>query len=391
MSPETNKDEDYGGDEYGEESSAITEIVEEKVINIESEDEMYLNDENRDQHIDEYLKMDDKDEYVNKDEYQNVEGINSEDDRMKYEEEQEGIHPSPEQILAQDEIPEGTPLPENEEDEELEHAGLQTNFIEGESKHILHYSKEGFEPEIAEIDVQIENGLLGEYIDANYGNSPIQENDAEEYSTPQDGLLYADHLLDERTHLFQIANEVKKKDQSRKFVLWETNEMRNLWDDKLYTNTKHAISQKKLEHHWNNDIERKVNSQQAKAQAYDYSNIEEQNLPVHKSKQFYDFQDSKVPLLSDHAKALARRKGTMVETGNSFQNVPKKDHQLNNIFLQSELQGQLNAKNKNLNRQKPPHSHQSLSKKHDFKNDYASKHLLLGYIFRNLSFKYSFL
>lgn len=208
--------------------------------------------------------MDNKDEYLNKDEY-NIEVPGSEEglNAAEYindviQNEEIGEDAGGEKDDIQDHYIDGqnvygTQDVEREEpaaqylENELQNAGLQTNFIEEESKHILHFIKEGYEPEMAEIEVEMEDNILGQYIQnhQDYGNSPIQENEDEQYSTPQDGYIYNDeNLLNDRSHLFQIANEVKKKDQSRKFVLWETNEMRNKWDDKIYSNKKHAISQK---------------------------------------------------------------------------------------------------------------------------------------------------
>lgn len=351
------------------ESSVITEIVEEKVVEYESSASIINENEQRNQQINEYLEMD-KNEFLNKDEYRDVDGMNSEDDRMKYEEEHEGVHPNED---LEDEYKDKE---EGEDDfggEEIMHAGLQTNFVEEESKHILHFLKEGYEPEFAIIDVEIDDEDLDGNQPREYGNSPIQENEDEQYSTPQDGLLYQDQQFNDKMHLFQIANEVKKKDQGRKFVLWETNEMRNQWDEKIYNTKKHQISRKKLEHHWNNDIERKRDSPKAKAQAFDYSNVEQQNLPITKSKRFYDYIESKVPLLSDHEKAKERKRGRIIETGSSFQNVPRKDHFINNIFLQSSLQEQL-QNGKNVNTDKAPFSHHKLNEKIDPKNQmYAGR------------------
>lgn len=346
----------------------------------------------------------DKDEYLNKEEYNNVEGITSEDDRMKYEEEQEGIHPSPQQLAEEEDNPndleahhgehedeqdanqyndENSPEDQlksdeqlNDEEDEVYNAGIQTHFNETTNKHTVLFIREGYEPEYAEISVDIEDNILGDYDgQENDVRSPIQENDAEQYSTPQDGVLYQDNLYDDRTHLFQIANEVKKKDQSRKFVLWETNELRNHWDDKLYSTKKQVISQRKLEHHWNNNIARDNNI------PFDYSNVEEQNLPIKKSQPFYDFLESKVPMLSDHDKAIARKQNKMFETGDALQSVPKKDHHLNNIFLQSHLQNSLQSSNKNLNRDHAPYSHQSLNAKEKVKSnkfDYSGGRPLFG-------------
>lgn len=64
-----------------------------------------------------------------------------------------------------------------------------------------------------------------------YENSPIEEekqessaekNRDEDDDTPQDKTDYKE--------LLQISQEVKKKDQSRKLVLWEKEQMRGQWE-----------------------------------------------------------------------------------------------------------------------------------------------------------------
>jgi hypothetical protein len=128
-----------------------------------------------------------------------------------------------------------------------------------------------------------------------------------------------------------------------------------------------------LEHHWNNDVSRTRNSPRTKAKAFDYSNIEEQNLRVVKSKPWNDFNESKVPLLSDHDVAKKRRVSNRVEPGNAFQKIPRKDHKLSNVFYQSELQAQLHQ-NKFVKPVKAPNTHQSLKNKTDPKKEiYAGR------------------
>lgn len=260
-------------------------MVEEKIVNIESENENEIKEEvlgsteERNKQIDKYLSMNNE-EYINKEEY-NIEGnsaenpeskhlVNSDELRAKENElqqkikyigspnlssEKESLHEGErvvedgnnggmkyrsqednegfyerkgEEAAKENEEGEG----EEREDEEIKHAGLQTIFIEEKSQHILNYVVEGYQPEEAIID--IDPGNIETQHQQEYGNSPIQENDAEEYST--NNINYPD--LEDRTRLYQLANEIKKKDQGRKFVLWETNELRNNWDEKLYSNMK---------------------------------------------------------------------------------------------------------------------------------------------------------
>lgn len=310
-------------DEYGEgESSVITEIVEEVVVNIESESEAnreYNDVEERNKHIDEYLDMD-REEYVNKEEYQDVEGMNSYDENQHENSGDNEYRDAQHLINQQQENEKGMfegegEMDDEEADGEIRHAGLQTEFIEEESKHVMMYVLEGYEPEHAVVSVDDES-IDDEIRD--YANSPIQENEDEQYSTPQDQAYIEE--LDERIRLFQLADEVKKKDQGRKFVLWELNQLRNEWQDKEYHNKSKAISQKKLEHHWNNDIARVRNSPRSKANAFDYSNIEEQNLPVHKPKRWMEGVESRIPVLADHKNAMKRKVGRKVDIGEPLQN-----------------------------------------------------------------------
>lgn len=70
-----------------------------------------------------------------------------------------------------------------------------------------------------------------------YENSPIeeekQESSAEKVENPND--------IQDKTNyqeLFEISREVKKKDQSRKPVLWETQEARGKWEIQAASDSK---------------------------------------------------------------------------------------------------------------------------------------------------------
>jgi len=375
-----------------QESSVITEVVEEKIIEIESDavinDQAFTDTKDRNQQIDEYLSMD-KEEYVNKDEYSIEKNTDEKEDfGVKEEHLQDGIYVEEEKLSRKNEknyegehyienqedyqeVEENSPenREESEEKEEVKHAGLQTIFIDEKFQHILNYVVEGYEPEQAIIDVDPEE-IEGQH--QNFGASPIQENEDEQYST--NNFNYPD--LEDRNRLYQLANEVKKRDQGRKFVLWETNEIRNNWEEKVYTGMKKSVSLAKLEHHWNNDIERKVNSPKSKASAFDYSNIEEQNLPVVKPNRWYDGIESRVPLLSDHNASKKRMKSKRIEPGNSLKKVPRKNHALSNVFNQSDLQAQLET---NKEQNKAPLTHKSLNKRgNQEKNLYAGRPIFGG-------------
>lgn len=370
----------------------IEEIVEEKIVNIDSDFEHQKSEsqemEQRNRQIDEYLEMN-KEEYLNKDEY-NIDGSepenleshgyenfrqteayidqdqdsNQEPEPEPENEEHEGhvdhdrvyerdtFQQNPEEgaqvdppdlspdILPQEEMyqqqypeAEGEGYHEAEGEgselvEEVKHAGLQTVFVDEKAQHLLYYVVEGFEPEQAVVDIDPEE-LEQDY--GQYAHSPIQENEDEMYSSQnRDQLDYND-----RARLFQLANQVKMKDQGKRFVLWEKSEMRNWWDEKEYSTMTKSKSMAKLEHHWNNDILRKLNSPKTKARNYDFSNIEEQNLPVHKGQRWHDNAESRIPMLTDTAICKKRVVGKRIEEGNQLSRIQKKKKSVNNIFEQS--------------------------------------------------------
>jgi hypothetical protein len=175
---------------------------------------------------------------LNKEEYDNL-GENSDDQQFNYENEN---------VYEQANI-------ENEQYTDVRHAGLQTCFVEEEGKHMVQYTTDGYNLEQAVVDAD-DQMVCPVAMYNEYGNSPIQENENEQYSTPDGNQVYGTNELDNGLELYEIANEVKKKDQSRKFVLWECNEMRNKWDEKIYNNKKVTNAIRKMEHHWNNDIQR---------------------------------------------------------------------------------------------------------------------------------------
>lgn len=215
-----------------------------------------------------------------------------------------------------------------QKESEIKHAGLQTNF-DGK-KHIIHYVIEDNDGKLnvvnGEVDPEDENlrdsirrrGAyeLGNYLnaDGNYGSNP---------NIDQESLLF-------------ISNEIKKKDQSKKFVLWETNELRNQWDDKMLPPTKAQAVQKTNSHQWTHEPNK-----------YSVSVID-----------------------SKKTKGKAQKTPFIYEPGDSLASVPKKDHYLNNVFLQSHLQDRLEEQNQ---KQKAPWSHNTLNK-----NEKPKKYMVEG-------------
>lgn len=65
-----------------------------------------------------------------------------------------------------------------------------------------------------------------------FENSPIEEEKQEESAEKNDEEEYEEVVADKTDYkeLLQISQEVKKKDQSRKLVLWEKDQMRGQWE-----------------------------------------------------------------------------------------------------------------------------------------------------------------
>lgn len=104
----------------------------------------------------------------------------------------------------------------------------------------------------------------------------------------------------ENESLYFITNEIKKKDQSKKLVLWESNELRNQWDEKPVVKQKVESTSKTNSHQWTHENRNKLKSE----------------------------------IDSQKTKGKGKPAQKQPETGDSFQSVPKKDHQINNVFLQ---------------------------------------------------------
>jgi hypothetical protein len=206
----------------------------------------------------------------------------------------------------------------HEEESDIRHAGLQTHF--NGQKHIVHYEFQGEDGAPQMIHTEIDPDV----------DESQQDNELDNYLDPNDNFGQGQGIQNES--LYFISNEIKKKDQSKKFVLWETNELRNHWDDKLNSNYKTQNFEKTNNHQWTHE-------------------------PSAKSVSLIDAQKTK-------GKSAAPK--LPVETGDAFTYVPKKDRQLNNIFLQDHEQSR--ATNK-----KAPWSHNTLNK-----NEKSKKYMIEG-------------
>lgn len=171
--------------------------------------------------------------------------------------------------------------------------------------------------------------------------APIEEQAEGEYTTPEkDEYPVEDDLL-------KISQEVKKKDQSRKMVLWEGNEMRAKWEDSRPLDRTVRAAQRTYGNKW--DLPNKTRPQDVASRA---------KVPAH-----HENLTSKVPAITDFDREKSWKKTVRpLDKDDPLHAVPKTDRKLTNIFYQSTLQKQLQF-GKNVNTDLPPTSHGSLEKK----------------------------
>lgn len=230
---------------------------------------------------------------------------------------------------AQQDILNGKVLNQSESD--IKHAGLQTSF-DGKN-HVVQY------------EILDENGKhkrTRHEIEADHYEFDNFNQDAYESASQLYNKGHGDNKQDlDADSLYYITNEIKKKDQSKKFVLWETNEMRNQWDDRGAPAAKvHGFS-KTNSHQWTHE-------------------------PSDKSVSVIDSRKSK---------GKAKQPSVPHDLGDAFAKVPKKDHFINNVFLQSSLQDRLEDQKK---KEKAPWSHNSYNKNEKPKNYMVEGRPLFG-------------
>ena len=115
---------------------------------------------------------------------------------------------------------------------------------------------------------------------------------------------------------------MKKKDQSRKLVLWEQNEMRNQWEDTIATARKQEAALRKNKNVW--DLPNKT-------RAADIA-------PPKKAEAHFENISSKVPAITDYPEARTRKtKIRPLDNEDPLHAVPKTNRDLTNIFYQSSL------------------------------------------------------
>lgn len=224
-------------------------------------------------------------------------------DNLQYELEQiieeiERIEEAQAQILQSKEVP------------ELRMAGLQTIYDDGH--HYLHFESVGEDGEAQTLTQEYKADFYPELQFENQNEvsqNEISQNEISEREIGQESLFY-------------ISNEIKKKDQSKKFVLWETNELRNQWEDG--PNVRGNVAKKSNINQWE-----------------------------------YDGKDNLKSVVDtiDHKKRT-KNLPTVVQDYNELK-VPKKDHYINNVFLQSALQDRFSQRKQ---KQSAPLSHSTFNK-----------------------------
>lgn len=155
-----------------------------------------------------------------------------------------------------------------------------------------------------------------------YENSPIeeekQESSAEKNFEEEDINNKTDYK-----ELLQISQEVKKKDQSRKLVLWEADQMRGKWEISQSTTQKQKGWQRGQKGDW--DLKNQPRPE-------DFA-----TKPMH--EQHHMNLSSKVTYLTDYPEQVKRKNNIrQVDRQDPLHELPKKDRHLTNIFLQSLVQ-----------------------------------------------------
>lgn len=218
----------------------------------------------------------------------------------------------------------------NDEEHDIKHAGLQTSY--NGRKHVVHYEMSDESGRVKTIHSEVEaEGVFQEFEHKDQSEIGNQEYQRAGHREP----------FHDNESLYYISNEIKKKDQSRKFVLWETNQMRNQWDERSAPQQKVQAVSKTNSHQWTHE-------------------------PSEKSVSVID---------SRKPKGKLHQMPKVFNTGDAFETVPKKDHYLNNVFLQSNLQERLGESQ---TKEKAPWSHDSLNKNQKPKNYMVEGRPLFG-------------
>lgn len=334
------------GDSFrdGQSSEVITEIVDEQVVEIETENEEELNqlENNQTEEVNQYLDNIKQEEYVNRDEYQeydNQEGPSpdqqereGEGDHQQYDQEngynqEEGYN---EEGEAYNE--DGQYDQVNDQYQEEGHEYDQENQeLDGEGQPIQDYDQEQNYQQMAENQYMMEN-------------SPIVENPLEEELTGSPQMYEAPRAVNPKYR--RKHQGVDPNDKSH--LIWEQERLER----------RRMEREMKRAHLWPKQYDTRdidwhptVNPKRA---AY---NIQKN---PQKSSLWHFSNSSSVPMLSTAKSIKANAASKNERTKHDPREAQsKKDHRINNVFHQSSYQSMLSGKNGKI---AAPTSHVSMKK-----------------------------
>lgn len=335
-----NYHEAYEGEENfgeGESSSVITEIVDEQVVEIETENEEELNQivENQKDEVNQYLDNIKKEEYVNREEYDEKEQSpdqpqrDTEDNYRRQYEQDHGYDP------------------------EADYQQEENRYAEdGEFQQDQHYVEDGHQYDqqdherIGEEDPEYEQDDYNQHQDNQYmmENSPIAEDPIEEELTGSPQMYEAPRAINPKIR--RKYQNMNVDDKSH--LIWEQERLERLRIERQMRRV-HAWEQpnNSREIDWHPT----VNPRRA---AYNLAKNPK------RSKLWHFSNSSSVPMLST-AKAI-KEKAANKNTRSKYdpkEAQSKKDHKINNLFLQSSYQNILSGKTTQIS---TPSSHVSLQK-----------------------------
>ena len=353
-----NYHEPYEGEENfgeGESSGIIEEIVDEQVVEIETENEEELDqlEKNQNHEVDQYLNNINRDEYVNRDEYQEYNDPENQPSPDQHEREVEGNYHHEEQDYNQEnryteenngynqeneayhqEEDDGYKNEYNQEENQYEEDDQQyqqeDHGLDGEGQEIQNYEQENNYQQMAENQYMMEN-------------SPIAENPLEEELTGSPQVYEAPRAINPKYR--RKYQGIDPNDKSH--LIWERERLER----------KRIEREMKRAHLWGKQYEARdidwhpnVNPKRAAYNAKDPK----------RSSLWHFSNSSSVPMLStaSSVKSIASSKSKRSKY-DPKEAQSKKDHSINNVFHQSSYQNILSGKNGKI---AAPNSHVSLKK-----------------------------
>ncbi|CAI2366560.1 unnamed protein product [Moneuplotes crassus] len=353
-----NYHESYEGEENfgeGESSGIIEEIVDEQVVEIETENEEELDQHegNQNREVDQYLNNINRDEYVNRDEYQEYDDPENEPSPDQHQREMEGNYHHEEPDYDQENryteeengYNQDNKAHYQEEDERYDEEYNQQEKQYEEDPQQYEQEDNGLDMEGQEAQNYEQNNNYHQMAENQYmmENSPIAENPLEEELTgsPQ---------------IYEAPRAVNPK-YRRKYQGINTNDKSHLVWERERLERKRIEREMKRANLWTNqydtrDIDWNPNINPKRA-AY--------NAKDPKRSSLWHFSNtSSVPMLSTASSVKSLTSGKNQRSKYDPKEAQsKKDHTINNVFHQSSYQNVLSGKDGNIS---APLSHVSLKK-----------------------------